>query len=266
MEQNVLDFWESHLSSGNLQHPYSPVWHAVWNAIATYPDQARAQGWQWKLPYYLSLSGDIVLAATMYASLIDEALNEGLTSIDALPIWFQSGEVTLSHVTPHFALTVDPLSVPLADAAYLVNLGELGDIDTPGSSCFLILEKDGAFSTSVLHNGFPRFGYSIMDRNPSHCSAVDLTGDGLQEILVDHYSGGHIGYTTIMAFELSTGQPQAVPFAPSHQDRLELFNGWIENSEDNRVSGFSNSLAFATAMRVATIDGTAHGLKFPRHT
>lgn len=228
MEQLVLNFWEAVPSHGNLDPPYSPAWHAVWTAIAIQPSQAESEGWWWKLAYYMAMAGETDQAAAIYTSLIDEALNKKGIAPDALPSWFQSGETTPIIVTPHFELSVEELSVPGSETAYLINLGELRDIDTPGSSCLLVLKRHGTFSTRVLHNGFPNLGFFITERNPTRCSAVDVTGDGREEILVDHYSGGHVGYTTVIVFDLSTGEPQAMPFTPLLPDRLELWNGSID--------------------------------------
>ena len=49
----------------------------------------------------------------------------------------------------------------LGDAlAERITDAELHDIDTPGGSCFILVKKDGSFSTYTVHNGFPPFQYS----------------------------------------------------------------------------------------------------------
>jgi len=229
-EQKVLDFWEEDHPPGDSEPPYSPVWHAVWNAIAMYPDQAEAEGWWWKLPYYMALAGEGDLAANIYASQIEDALNGEGASPGGLPEWFQSGESTTHYITPHFELYIEEVSVPGSESAYLVNLGGLRDIDTPGSSCILVLQRDGKFTSTVLYNGFPPFGFFIALRNPSRCSAMDVTGDDTKEVLVDHWYGGHVGATTIVVFGLSSGTPQVMPFGPARQDRLQVSNGSIDSS------------------------------------
>ena len=230
MERNVVDYMGGGLSSQDLDPPYSPVWLAVWTAMATNPQRAAAEGWNWKLPYFLALAGEVDLAAQIYAAAAEDALNEEGVMPEQLTSWFVSGQSNTTYLTPQFELAVEPLTVPGRDGAYLLQIGELHDIDTPGSSCWLLLNAAGQFTLNLLHNGFPQDGFSITMRNPTGCYAKDVTGDHLPEIIVDHYSGGHVGTTTIKLFDLSTGTATVMPFTPASHDQLELWNGGLPQS------------------------------------
>jgi hypothetical protein len=74
-----------------------------------------------------------------------------------------------------------------------------------------------------------------MLRNPSTCYAEDVTGDGIDEIIFDQYSGGHVGSTYIHIFDIPSLPPEVMPFAPAGDKNLTIWNGWIHDSPE--VSG-----------------------------
>lgn len=232
MEEEVLGFWGAEHKPGEIYPPYAVVWYVAWNALARFPDNPRHDMWRWKMAYYMALAGEGYEATEIYSDLIMDTLEqEGVTPQD-LPGWFQSGELFPHTITPIFALEIEPISVPGSEAGYLLNIGELKDIDTPGSSCVLLVENDGVYKTHIVHNGFPENGFFIGLRNPGSCHAKDVTGDGIDEIVVDQFYGGHVGTTTISIFDVTSLPPKVMPFTPSLDENLYIWNGWInEDSE-----------------------------------
>ena len=201
----------------------------VWDALAHFPDDLRADRWRWKLPYYMALSGEAEEATHLYIDLISQALNEQGVTVAELPGWFQSGELTPTYLTQSFELEVNPITLVDKSAAYLVAGGSLGEIDTPGSVCLLAVQDQNGFVVYQLHDGFDSFGFFPTLRNPSDCSARDVTGDGNAEIVVNHYSGGHVGLTEITVLGITQLPPKLMPFYPQQDNRLALWDGWIND-------------------------------------
>lgn len=235
MEQTILEFWED--PGQHRQPPYSVVWHAAVDALLHFPNDPRAEKWLWKTIYYMALSGEGAEATEMYIDLIADAINlEGRNSQD-LPDWFQSGELETFYLTPKFTLEIESIDVPGSDAAYLIRFGELFDIDTPGGSCALIVKNDNKYTPYIIYDGFPLGGFSIMERNPVYCFAQDVTDDGIDEIIVDHYNGGHVGTTYISVFDIISLPPKVMPFSQSLNEKLIIGNGWIFDypTENNKT-------------------------------
>lgn len=227
MEQNIFDFWADVARSGNFNPPYSPVWHATMDALLHFPDDPRADKWLWKTAYYMALSGEATKATEIYLALIDKALNQEGKAPQDLPAWFHSGELETFFLTPQFTLEIDKINLPGNDAGYLVRFGELFDIDTPGGSCMFIVENGDQYLAYMLHNGFPVGGFFITLRNPVNCFAQDVTDDGVKEIIVDQYNGGHVGTTYIGVFDLTSLPPKVMPFSQSLNEKLIVWNGGI---------------------------------------
>lgn len=229
MEQAVLEFMEGQTGPGNNRPPFDVVWHAAWDALERFPDDPRFEEWRWKMAYYMAFSGEGYGATELYSELIADALNQEGVAPQDLPRWFQSGELVSTYPTQEFTLEIEPITVPGNEAGYLIRFGELFDIDTPGSSCVLVVENDDKFMPYIVHDGFPESGFFITLRNPSSCFAKDVTDDGIDEIIVDHYSGGHVGTTFINVFDITSLPPEAMPFTPSQDENLIIWNGWIND-------------------------------------
>jgi len=167
-------------------------------------------------------------ATQIYADLILEALSgEGLAAED-LPAWFRSGEPTETYLTQHFDLLGSPIEVPGHRAGHLIAIGNLDDIDTPGGTCLLVLQDGDGFIVYPFHNGFPDyFGFFITMRHPISCFARDVTDDGVAEIIIDQYSGGHVGWTEITVLDIERLPPEVMPFNPQRDRSLAKYNGWI---------------------------------------
>lgn len=229
MEKAVVEFWEAETRPGNLYPPYRVVWYAAWDALARFPDDPRQETWRWKMAYYMALSGEGNEATEIYIGLITDALNQEGIAPEELQHWFRSGELTTFYLTPAFSLEIEPITVPGNESGYLLNIGELADIDTPGSSCLLVVESEGTFTAHIVQNGFAEYGFFVTSRNPSRCYAEDLTDDGIDEIVVDQFFGGHVGTTTISVFDVTSLPPKVMPFTPASDENLMIWNGWIKD-------------------------------------
>ncbi len=218
----------SQANPGNLflYPPYQSVVYAAWNAISLYPNDPRSEKWRWTLTYYMIYSGGGQGALEMYRQQIDDALYRQHLTPQDLPGWFHSGNMVDDYLTKPFTLQIDTLQLPGYDAGYLVEIGDVAGSESPGSSCIVISQKGTQYNSYIIHNGFPG-GYSLMLRNPTSCSKKDLTGDGVDEIVVDHYSGGHIGTTHFKVVDVSSMPPKLLPFHSTHDSELIVSNGFL---------------------------------------
>ena len=228
VEQYALDYMDNHfdynLDEGSY---YRIIWYAAWDALMHYPNNPRAEDWFWKQAYYMSMAGEGYGATELYRQKMQTAITLDNIAPEDLPAWFKSGESGPNVFTQKYTLELDPLGVPGYDAGAIVNLGRLDDIDGPGGSCYLLLEKDGNYSIYTIHNGFPDVGYHIMMRNPLSCYAQDVTNDGVDEIIVDQYSGGHVGGTTINVYGTDSMPPRLMPFGSQQSAELTAWNGTL---------------------------------------
>jgi len=229
MENEVLGFFGADREPGDNYPPYMVAWYAAWDALERFPDDPRKETWLWKMAYYMALAGEGYESTEIYADLITDALNQEGISPQDLPGWFQSGEMFPHTITPMFILEIEPITVPGTESGYLLNIGELSNIDTPGSSCVLLVETDGVYKMHIIHNGFPEHGFWIGLRNPGRCFANDVTHDGIAEIIVDQWSGGHVGTGYVSVFDLTSLPPEVMPFSPALNDYLSVWNGGINH-------------------------------------
>jgi hypothetical protein len=227
MEEEVLGFWEAELEPWERFPPYAAVWYVVGDALTQFPDDPRQEKWRWKMAYYMALAGEGYEAIEIYADLIANALNQDGIRPQDLPDWFRSGEMSPNYLTPLFALEIEPITVPGREGGYLLNIGELTDIDTPGSSCVLLVENEGVYKTYIIYDGFPEDGFWIGLRNPSSCNAKDVTDDGIDEIICDQWIGGHVGTGYVRVFDITSLPPKAMPFSPAQEDYLAVWNSSI---------------------------------------
>lgn len=215
---------------------YAAAWLAAWETLARFPDDPRAGVWSWKIPYYMTLAGESETAANIYAEKITAALNSGITDPVELETWFQSGELQNTIYTQSYVLRQTALNLGGQIPGFLIELGRLDDIDTPGSMCLLVVEKDKQYSTSLVYNGFLGV-YQLIVSNPVNCTPKDVTGDGIDEIIVEQYTGGHYGTTTVQIFDVSSLTPKVMPFTSSNEQKLEIWNGSIVDypTQDKKI-------------------------------
>ncbi|PKN95220.1 MAG: hypothetical protein CVU44_00645 [Chloroflexi bacterium HGW-Chloroflexi-6] len=236
-EQAILTAYKDDQETPLSQYPYyyRAAWYAAWNALLDFPDDPRAEIWKWKMAYYSAMGGGKELAFNTYVGLITQALNEKKVTVSELPSWFQSGEIEQNFYTPQFTLEIQPVNIPGNELAYLIQLGELEDIDTPGSACFLVTQNAQTAAVFPVFNGFADNGYFPMLRNPTYCSLVDFTNDGLDEIIINNWYGGHAGTTTIRILDISSLPPKTLPFTPSQENQISVWNG--NQKEQTVVNG-----------------------------
>ena len=206
---------------------YRAAWYAAEDALVHFPDDPRADLWHWKIPYYMTLAGDSSDASKIYADKIQSALNSNEINPDELEGWFHSGELESSIYTQHYTLKKSPITIKGNTTGFLIELGRLDDIDTPGGMCLLITKNANQFTSYVVYDGFDGV-YDWMERNPITCSPKDVTDDGTDEIIVNQYTGGHYGSTSIQVIDISSLPPKTMPFTPSNEQTSEVWNGDIQ--------------------------------------
>ncbi|MGC1376775.1 MAG: hypothetical protein WA821_11140, partial [Anaerolineales bacterium] len=208
---------------------YLAAWYAAWNAFARFPNDPRAEAWRSKMAYYMALAGDGDDAAQIYMDQITAALNSGQTQAGNLENWFQSGHLEKTLYTPVFTLTKQPVSLPNTQGGYLITIGKLDSVNTPGGMCLLVVKKAEKYVAYKLYNGFSSGGYDWLIRNPVTCSLKDVTDDGVDEIIIEQYSGAHFGSDTIEIYNVTSLPPKIMPFTSSQKENLDIWNGGIQD-------------------------------------
>lgn len=216
---------------------YRAAFYAAWNAHLYFPEDSRAKMWEWKMAYYAAMGGDSDVAARIYIQKITRALNEDKVSINKLPSWFQSGELRREYITPHFELEVQPVNIPNNEGAYLIQLGVQGGIDIPGVMCLLLSKHKEQFEVFLVYNGFPENGFFPTLRHPSYCITEDTTGDGIDEVIADNWSGGHVGTSSLQISDISTLPPKQLTFGAENKEILSVWNGSAEEfiNKDEKI-------------------------------
>jgi hypothetical protein len=228
MEQDVASVLDNLTEMGYDEGPlYRSIWYAIWAALEKFPADPRAGQWRWKLAYYMALAGDGDDATNIYANIISSALNQNVINPQDLPEWFQSGEFDRSIYTPEFILELNSLKVPNKTAGYLVSIGQPYFTSTPGGTCLLVVKDGNTFVTHILYNGFVDRGYSAGYRNPYICKVLDVTDDGIDEIIIEQYSGGHVGIEHFAVFDLRSMPPKIMPFTSSKNTEFSIWGGGI---------------------------------------
>lgn len=243
--QEILSKAESAiLEDFNLEMPlsqysllYRAAFYAARNAYLNFPKDQRAKMWEWKMAYYAAMGGYNDFAAYIYTQEITRALNEDKVPINNLPSWFQSGEVSKEYITPHFDLVLQPVTIPNYDQTYLVQLGVQGGVDVPGVMCMLLSKHKEQFEVFLVYNGFPESGFFPTLRHPSYCIVEDTTGDGIDEVIADNWSGGHIGTSSLQISDISTLPPKQLTFGSENKETLSVWNGSAEKiiNKDGKI-------------------------------
>jgi hypothetical protein len=139
---------------------------ALQEALVRFPEAPQAEAWQWMLAQNLARTGDET-AAQAYADLIARALNEGQTTFDHLPYWFDNK-----------AGDLDLYSVELEPPEGFHNSALL-QIEGPGSIFLWLLEGPGAYLVYPLVASF-----DPASPTPMRALLSDLTGDGSEEVII----------------------------------------------------------------------------------
>lgn len=166
-------------------------------ALLRYPDAQQAERWRWDRAYNLAaaggpgrVGGEWEVAA--YVDLIQGALDTGQATLDTLPDWFAAHE-------PRMALTVQGLQAPAGfDSAALVVLDRMAYL--------WVGTRSDAVTVSVLDSDVLN-----AEAVTSDVTVVDLTGDGLAEIVLamSQISCCDVFRMTTI-YDLSSGTPQSL--------------------------------------------------------
>lgn len=206
---------------------YTAAWYAAWDALIYFPTDPRSQAWRWKMAYYMTLAGDGDDAAQIYMDQITTVLNSGQVNASDLENWFQSGQLEKTMYTPLFTLEQQPLIIPNIQDGHLITIGKLKD--NPGGICLLVVKNAEKYVVYKVYNGFSPRGYELIFSNQIICSIKDVTDDGIPEIIVDQYRGGHNGMITVQIYSVTSLPPQVMPFTSLQEENLDVWNGYIQD-------------------------------------
>ena len=167
-------------------------------ALLRYPDDPQAEKWRWGLAYNLAHMNDPGVDEA-YAALIQEGLDQQKIPLEDLPEWFSQHEYNLT-------LTIHRFTPP---PGYLRHL--LLEIKTTGGAALLwIIESPQKVELFPLTSYF-----DFANAAEVHFTAGDLTGDGVEELVV--YADPLPGETMPdkpQVFSLTAGAPSRISFAP----------------------------------------------------
>jgi hypothetical protein len=205
---------------------WKPVSLAIQEAVLRYPDGDAAEDWLWLSAYALTQVGAGQEAVKAYAELVAGNLNSGKVIPEDLPVWFRLRQrpfysTALQSVLTHLDLLSSPIRFPRSQRSFLINLqdGEQGGL------CFLLLEKDGDYQSYPIYSSLMSWDDPRGERkNFTGCTAVDVDGDGWDEVLASTYEGGSYGETHLQIFTLSQLPPKPLPFGPDGKDTFQV--GW----------------------------------------
>jgi hypothetical protein len=200
----LIDYYPNTLlpaQRGENDENYYPAYYyatvALTEALLRFPDAPQAEHWKWMLAYDQARTGDHQ-AADSYAQLLSQALNQGNIKPSDIELWFSTKE-------PRLGIVITPIT-PVPN--YLS--GNLVQIKGGGSAFILILETPSAFQAHVLSDGFDFI------RKPEFASFnADLTGDGIQEIVISKQTQVDFSKLTLpRIFTLGDNLPEELEFNP----------------------------------------------------
>jgi len=206
---------------------YRAAWYAAWDAIAQFPDDPRAESWHWKMAHYMALSGDVDEANRTYTDLISATLNLENVFINDLPSHVSLGNTQFGLYSPSFIVNTTTISVPNTDHGFIVTIGNLNHPDSAIDACFLVTEKNDRYTTYYIQHSFLDFGYNLMRRDTLSCLPEDVTDDGVDEIITNHYRGGHNGSYTYQVFDITTQPPKPMTFSTKKDGKSVEYYGLI---------------------------------------
>jgi len=185
----------------NDENYYAAFQHAAIalnEALLRFPQSPQADRWRWNLASSLARIGD-PLAGYQYAQLVTTALNRQETDLKKFSSWIQEKQPGLEvNVTQ-----LDPLPGYLS--THLVH------VDLAGGTIFLLLETPAGFQSHVLESNF-----NFIDPAPLGAFSSDLTGDGIQEVIVySQAAGDELILEPPRVFDLSTSPYEQLAFNPA---------------------------------------------------
>ena len=196
-------------SDENYYAAFSYAIDAQKEALLRFPDAPQGREWRWGLAYNLARLGDdqagLIYADSAgeeYARLIAAALNQGEANLEQLPDWFGAQEPRLEMKIT----SMKPLPGYLSTHLIKLNGG--------GGAVILLLETPGAYQTQTLLSAF-----DFINPLPVEAFAADLTGDGIEEIVVSSPPApDNLTLEPPLVFDLSTTSAKTLPFNPALAD------------------------------------------------
>lgn len=166
-------------------------------AIRQFPQSPYMAEWRWDRAYYMSLLGDPVTCQT-YAGLLQQGFQSQQTSVENLANWVQSQDPRLEVKTTDLG----------ARRGYTQNL--LIELSRPGQT---------GLHFWLLHNTWGDQLYSLCEGREfresqsgwSELHLEDITGEGLNEVLIYEYSSREPSFR-LNIFNLASIPPRRIPF------------------------------------------------------
>jgi hypothetical protein len=135
---------------------------------------------------------------------------------------------------PSFELKVNNIATHGNEKKYLINISSF-----PGGSCFLVVQSSQKYSTLLIYDGFPESGYAPNSYDSLNCTLKDLTNDGNDEIVLENYKGGHVGFTSLRVMDISVTPMKYLPFESNNGDQTFVE---YENLKDFPVLNGKNQM------------------------
>lgn len=194
--ERTIELMKIKAVAANDSEGYLALANALREALLRYPQSFEAARWRWELAYVLARLND-PQAASLYAGLIQAALNARQVRVDDLPEWFSLYEPDLS-----LSLT----ALPAQPGELSRRLIEIGG---HGSAYLYLLEMPGGAQLYPLTTDF-----DFLNLRQTDFLLSDLTGEGVPElILYRRYTPVETSLTQPHVFSLAQLPPLEMPFA-----------------------------------------------------
>ena len=186
-------------------------------ALLRYPQSVYAYQWKWDLVDSLAHLND-PQAGEYYTTLIANALTSGQVPITNLPEWFSQYE-------PSQTLTLYKLST---QPGYLSR--QIIEIKSGGGGTYLWLLESPVTIEVFLINSYYDFAHAV----EPYFTVGDLTGDGIEEIVIYHSPGIANTWVSLpRIYSVGSGRPPELSFDPDlpldigieYQNKWEVVSG-----------------------------------------
>jgi hypothetical protein len=185
-------------------------------ALLQFPNSSFAKAWKWDQAYNMALIGEPQVIDA-YAELLLHALNSEKIQAGELESWFKKHEprlqLTLTSLTPPSgyatAYLAEIADEQRASGIYLWVVGKASYQVFPLRSCDETLEGYNPW----CENG--DFGFS--SANGINYTLKDVTGDGIADIITEHYffpGSGDARTTNFNIFDVHTIPPRKIEYDP----------------------------------------------------
>lgn len=208
-------------------------------ALLRFPSATQANDWQWMLAYNLARTAD-QRVGEVYAELITQELNQGVTSPDELYLWGINNDPQL------FIESYPLLPQDTNQQSYLIKVSA----EENGSTYFWLIEESSGYKSYNLTSNFDFIRPNIIENfiAQSASSIGDLVGIFPTKI---HES---IYYQPPDVFSLFTQPPQPLPFAAFSPPAIgpDFVNNWqpIETNDGQGDIQFQDTIFPACQLKI----------------